>query len=53
MLTQLWACLATIVWCAVATFIILKVIDVVIGLRVPEEVERDSLDVQLHGETVH
>ena len=52
-LTQLIGCVATIVWCAVATFIILKVIDVIMGLRVPEEVEVEGLDINLHGETVH
>jgi ammonium transporter, Amt family len=36
----------------VVTLIILKVVDRVIGLRVPEEVERDGLDLALHGETV-
>jgi Amt family ammonium transporter len=40
------------VYCAVVSFIILKVIDAVIGLRVSEEVERDGLDLHLHGETV-
>jgi Amt family ammonium transporter len=50
--TQAWGIVATIIWCAVASFIILKVIDMVIGLRVSEEVERDGLDVGLHGETI-
>ena len=36
----------------VATFIILKVIDLVIGLRVDQDVEREGLDLALHGETV-
>jgi Amt family ammonium transporter len=36
----------------IVTLIILKVVDMVIGLRVPEEVERDGLDLALHGETV-
>ena len=43
----------TFVWCAVGTFIILKVIDMVIGLRVSPEVEVEGLDINLHGETVH
>ena len=37
---------------AVVTLILLKVIDVVMGLRVEEEVERDGLDLALHGEIV-
>ena len=36
----------------VVTLIILKVVDLVIGLRVTEEVERDGLDLALHGETI-
>ncbi len=43
----------TIGWCAIATFVLLKVIDVVMGLRVDEDVERDGLDLSLHGETIH
>jgi len=43
----------TVGWCAIATFVILKVIDVVMGLRVDEDVERDGLDLALHGETIH
>jgi Amt family ammonium transporter len=52
-LTQLWGCLVCIAWCAIATFIILKVVDVVIGLRVTAEEEVEGLDINLHGETVH
>ena len=43
----------TVAWCAIATFVLLKVIDVVMGLRVDEDVERDGLDLSLHGETIH
>jgi ammonium transporter, Amt family len=49
---QIYAILATVVWCGAVSLIILKVIDATIGLRVSAEVERDSLDLQLHGETV-
>jgi Amt family ammonium transporter len=52
-LTQIYGCVATIVWCAIATFVILKVIDVIIGLRVDQEQEVEGLDINLHGETVH
>ena len=41
------------IYCAVATFIILKVIDMIVGLRVSKEVEVEGLDINLHGETVH
>jgi Amt family ammonium transporter len=52
-LTQLWGALVCIAWCAVATFIILKIVDVVVGLRVTAEEEVEGLDINLHGETVH
>lgn len=51
--TQLWGIAATIVWSAVASFVLLKVIDVVVGLRVSEDIEREGLDLALHGEAVH
>ena len=44
---------AVFLFCGVGTFIILKVIDMVIGLRVSPEVEVEGLDINLHGETVH
>jgi Amt family ammonium transporter len=53
MLIQLYDVVGVFVYCAVATFIILKLIDIVIGLRVSREVEVEGLDINLHGETVH
>ncbi len=52
-LTQIWGIAATIAWSAVGTAVILKVLDLTLGLRVDEETERDGLDLALHGETVH
>ena len=52
LLTQLYAVLATLFISGVGSFIILKVIDMTIGLRVAEEEEREGLDVALHGESV-
>ena len=43
----------TFIYCGVVTFIILKVVDMVVGLRVSKEVEVEGLDINLHGETVH
>jgi Amt family ammonium transporter len=40
----------TIVFCGVVSFIILKVIDAVIGLRVSDETEQEGLDLGLHDE---
>ena len=53
LLIQLYDVLGTFIYCAIVTFIILKVIDVVIGLRVKRDVEVEGLDINLHGETVH
>jgi ammonium transporter, Amt family len=44
---------ATFLYCGVMTFIILKLIDAAIGLRVSKEVEVEGLDINLHGEVVH
>jgi Amt family ammonium transporter len=43
----------TIVWSAVVSFIAYKIVDVVIGLRVPEDQEREGLDVTSHGESAY
>jgi Amt family ammonium transporter len=53
MLIQFYDVAATFVYCGVVTFIILKLIDMVVGLRVSREVEVEGLDINLHGETVH
>ncbi|MBH63474.1 MAG: ammonia channel protein [Alphaproteobacteria bacterium] len=50
--TQIYGIIATIVYCAVASFVLLKIIDAVVGLRVDEEQEREGLDIALHGESV-
>jgi ammonium transporter, Amt family len=47
---QVIAVCATLVWSGAVTFIILKIIDAVIGLRVTAEEEREGLDIVLHGE---
>jgi Amt family ammonium transporter len=41
-----------LVYDAIVSFIILKILDFTIGLRVPEYVEREGLDIELHGETI-
>ncbi|WP_119422606.1 ammonium transporter [Desertibaculum subflavum] len=51
-IVQIEGVLITIVYCAVVTFIVLKVVDLIIGLRVDEATERDGLDLALHGETI-
>lgn len=49
---QFYGTVATIVWCAVATFVILMVIKLFMGLRVDEQTEVEGLDIRLHGEVV-
>ena len=50
--TQFVGIIATVVWCGVATFIILKIVQMLVGLRVDEETEVIGLDISLHGEVV-
>jgi len=42
----------TIVWCGVGSFFILKMIDLIIGLRVDEATEHSGLDLAIHGEEI-
>ena len=51
-MTQLLGVGTTVVYGFIMSFIILKVIDMTIGLRVTEEQEREGLDISLHGEAV-
>lgn len=50
--TQIEGIVLTMVWSAIGSFVILKIIDVAFGLRVGRQVERDGLDFALHGETL-
>ena len=50
---QLKAVLLTIVWSGVVSLVAYKIVDVVIGLRVNEEDEREGLDITSHGETAY
>ena len=42
--------IATVVWCAIVTFFILKLVDMMVGLRVDEDEETEGLDIVLHNE---
>ena len=50
LLTQLIGVVATIVWCAVLSYVILKALDATIGLRVSDQQETEGLDLVEHGE---
>jgi Amt family ammonium transporter len=55
--SQLWiqaqGVITTLIWSGVVSFIAFKLIDMVIGLRVKEEDEREGLDISSHGETAY
>jgi len=50
LVAQIKGATLTLVYTAVASFILLKIVDVVIGLRVSEEQETEGLDIALHDE---
>jgi Amt family ammonium transporter len=56
-MAQLWiqakAVGITIVWTAVVAFIAFKIADMIVGLRVTEEEEREGLDISSHGESAY
>ena len=55
--SQLWiqaqGVITTVIWSAVVSYIAFKLVDVIIGLRVPEDQEREGLDVTSHGESAY
>ena len=51
--TQAAGVLITLIYTAIVTFVILKVVDVVMGLRVTEEEEIEGLDIALHDERAY
>jgi Amt family ammonium transporter len=54
---QVWiqakAVLLTIVWSGVVSVVAYKIVDLTLGLRVPEDEEREGLDISSHGETAY
>ena len=52
-ISQLWGVGTVVVWSAVVSIVAFKLVDIVIGLRVPEEEEREGLDLTSHGETAY
>ncbi|MBL0206751.1 MAG: ammonium transporter [Propionivibrio sp.] len=53
LISQLWGVGTTIVWSGVVSLVAYKLVDMVIGLRVPEEEEREGLDITSHGESAY
>jgi Amt family ammonium transporter len=52
-MTQVTAVVITIVWCAIGSAILYKFVDVIVGLRVTVEAEREGLDLASHGEAAY
>ncbi len=50
---QIEAVVITIVWCAIGSFILYKLVDMMVGLRVDESSERQGLDLTSHGEAAY
>ncbi|MFD0668307.1 ammonium transporter [Ramlibacter sp. MAHUQ-53] len=55
--SQVWiqfqGVITTVIWSAVVSFVAYKVVDLLVGLRVSEEEEREGLDISSHGETAY
>ena len=53
LLIQAKAVGVTVIWTAVVAFIAFKIADIIVGLRVSEEAEREGLDLNEHGEAAY
>jgi Amt family ammonium transporter len=53
MVSQGWAVVTALVWSGVVTFVALKIVDMVVGIRVSEDEEREGLDTTYHGESAY
>jgi Amt family ammonium transporter len=51
--SQAWGVVVALVWSGVVSVVAYKIVDLVIGLRVPEDEERQGLDITAHGETAY
>ncbi|MBL8430505.1 MAG: ammonium transporter [Dechloromonas sp.] len=52
-ISQLWGVGTAVVWSGIVSLVTFKLVDIVIGLRVPEDEEREGLDLTSHGETAY
>ena len=53
LVSQAWAVGVSVIWSAIVALVAFKIVDLVIGLRVPEDKEREGLDITEHGETAY
>ena len=52
-ISQFWGVAVAVIWSAVVSYAAYKIVDMIVGLRVSEEYERQGLDVSEHGETAY
>jgi len=52
-ISQLWGVGVAVVWSGVVALVAFKIVDLIVGLRVAEEVEREGLDINEHGEKAY
>ena len=52
-IAQLWGVGTVVLWSGIVSIVAYKLVDIVIGLRVPEDEEREGLDLTSHGETAY
>ncbi len=50
---QLKGVIVTVLWCGIVSIILFKLVDMIVGLRVPVEAEREGLDLASHGEAAY
>lgn len=51
--SQAWGVGTAVVWSGIVSYVALKIVDMLIGIRVTEETERQGLDINEHGETAY
>ncbi|MEW6512365.1 MAG: ammonium transporter [Pseudomonadota bacterium] len=51
--SQIWGVGVAVVWSGIVAFICYKIVDILVGLRVPEDEEREGLDIASHGESAY
>ncbi|MEC9463981.1 MAG: ammonium transporter [Pseudomonadota bacterium] len=52
-MTQIYAVVVTLLWCGIGSIILYKLVDLIVGLRVTVEAEREGLDLASHGEAAY
>ncbi len=53
LISQFWGVGTAVVWSGIVSIVAYKLVDMFIGLRVPEEEEREGLDITSHGESAY